>query len=50
MSGQTEVIAALCRIIEQCAALIEDEQTRNAMLAEMRRCMGEVSESDTQEE
>ncbi len=50
MSGQAEVIAALCRIIEQCAVLIEDEQERNAMLAEMRRCMGEASESDTGEE
>lgn len=50
MSGQTEVIAALCRVIEQCATLIEDEQMRKAMLAEMRRCVGEVSESDTGKE
>lgn len=50
MSGQAEVIAALCRIIEQCATLIEGEQTRKAMLAEMRRCMGEVSDSDTGED
>ena len=50
MTGQTEVIATLCRIVEQCVVLIEDEQTRKAMLAEMRRCMGEVSDSDTGKE
>lgn len=41
MYGNTAVIEALCRVIEQCVALIEDEQKAKEMLAAMREAIGE---------
>ena len=41
MTTDLTVIAALCRIIERAAEIIEDEQTRKALLAEMDEAVGE---------
>lgn len=41
MTADLTVISALCRIIEQAAEIIESEQTRKALLAEMDKAVGE---------
>lgn len=41
MTADLAVISELCRIIERAARLIEDEQTRKALLAEMDKAVGE---------
>ena len=41
MTADLAVISALCRIIQRAAEIIEDEQTRKALLAEMDEAVGE---------
>lgn len=42
----TEVITALCRIIEECLAVIEDEATKRDLIFAYRAAVGEKHESE----
>ena len=41
MSDPIQVIDALCRLLAQALDIIQDEASRNAMMAEFNRIMGE---------
>ena len=41
MTADLTVISALCCIIEHAAEIIENEQARKALLAEMDKAVGE---------